>query len=117
MWVDPSGYRWLNETWLKVDRGVNFYNTAAIPLDRGFLISRLILVALGLGAVGLSGRHFAKTLRGTASRRARRRADEAAQSPEMFASIPGPAPATAGLAGHDHQAAQLDCRRLAGRTG
>ena len=34
MWIDPSGFRWLNETWLKVDRGVSFYNTAAIPLDR-----------------------------------------------------------------------------------
>ena len=41
MWIDPSGFRWLNETWLKVDRGVSFYNNEAIPPDRGFLISRL----------------------------------------------------------------------------
>ena len=43
MWIDPSGFRWLNETWLKVDRGVSFYNNEAIPLDRGFLISRVVL--------------------------------------------------------------------------
>ena len=24
MWIDPAGFRWLNETWLKVDRGVQF---------------------------------------------------------------------------------------------
>ena len=29
MWIDPSGFRWLNETWLKVDRGVSFYNNEA----------------------------------------------------------------------------------------
>jgi hypothetical protein len=87
MWVDPSGFRWLNETWLKVDRGVNFYNTAAISLDWGFLISRLILVALGLGAVALSGRHLAATLRGATSGRTRRQAWEAARSPDRFASI------------------------------
>ena len=54
MLVDPGGFRWLNETWLKVDRGVSFYNTAAIPLDRAFLVSRLVFVVLGLGAVALS---------------------------------------------------------------
>ena len=36
MLIDSAGFRWLNETWLKVDRGVNFYNNAAIPLDAGF---------------------------------------------------------------------------------
>ena len=54
MWIDPSGFRWLNETWLKVDRGVRFYNTAPIPLDRVFSISRVVLVALGFLAVALS---------------------------------------------------------------
>jgi ABC-2 type transport system permease protein len=93
MWVDPAGYRWLNETWLKVDRGVNFYNTAAIPLDRGFVISRLIFIALGLGAVAFSARHLGATLRGAASRRAGRRAEEATRSPDMLTSIQArPAP-------------------------
>ena len=68
MLLEPSGVRWLNETWLKVDRGVSFYNTSAIPLDLGFVISRLAFVALGLGAVALSRWHFARTLSGHASR-------------------------------------------------
>ena len=49
MLIDPAGFRWLNETWLKVDRGVSFYNTAPIPLDAGFLASRAALVAAGAG--------------------------------------------------------------------
>jgi len=68
MLVEPGGFRWLNETWLRVDRGVNFYNTAAIPFDRAFLLSRLVFILLGLGAVSLSRRHFASTLRGHSSR-------------------------------------------------
>jgi ABC-type transport system involved in multi-copper enzyme maturation permease subunit len=64
MWLDPGGFRWLNETWIKVDWGVSFYNSSPIPPDAGFLISRAVLVALGLGAVALSRRHFAATLRG-----------------------------------------------------
>ena len=32
MWIDPGGFRWLNETWLKVDRGVHFYNNEACHL-------------------------------------------------------------------------------------
>ena len=33
MWIDPAGFRWLNETWLKSDKGVDFYNTAAIGFE------------------------------------------------------------------------------------
>ncbi len=72
MWVDPAGFRWLNETWLKVDRGVHFYNHEPITPDRGFLISRAVFVALGLGAVVLSRRHFAATIRGATARRGSR---------------------------------------------
>src|SRR5262249_16290539 len=64
MWIDPGGFRWLNETWLKVDRGVRFYNNEGVPPDRGFLISRVVFVALGLVSVAWSRRHFAATLRG-----------------------------------------------------
>jgi ABC-2 type transport system permease protein len=74
MLIDSAGFRWLNETWLKVDRGVSFYNKAAIPLDAGFLISRLVFIGLGLLAVELSRRHFTARLRGAASRWARRHA-------------------------------------------
>jgi ABC-2 type transport system permease protein len=72
MWIDPSGFRWLNETWLKVDRGVSFYNNEAIPRDRGFLISRVVFVALGFLAVTLSRFHLAAALRGSTSRRTAR---------------------------------------------
>jgi ABC-type transport system involved in multi-copper enzyme maturation permease subunit len=71
MWIDPSGFRWLNETWLKVDRGVQFYNNEPIPLDRPFLLSRLAFIALGLGAVALAQLHFKAALRGTSRRQAR----------------------------------------------
>jgi ABC-2 type transport system permease protein len=79
MMIDSAGFRWLNETWLKVDRGVSFYNTATIPLERGFLISRAVFIGLGLLAVSLSGRHFARRLRGAISRRARQRAISTAE--------------------------------------
>jgi len=93
MWIDPSGFRWLNETWLKVDRGVSFYNNEAIPLDRGFLISRACFVALGFLAVVMSRRHFAATVRGATSRRAARQA--AAGPPEEILGLktqPAPLP-------------------------
>jgi ABC-2 type transport system permease protein len=63
MLVDPTGFRWLNETWLKLDRGARFYNTARIGLDAGFLLSRAGFAALGLLAVGLAQRDLARRLR------------------------------------------------------
>ena len=66
MLIDPSGFRWLNETWLKGDRGVRFYNSARIPFDGGLIASRLVFLALGLGAVVLSQLHLARTVRGAA---------------------------------------------------
>lgn len=71
MWIDPAGMRWMDETWLKVDRGVEFYNTQPIALDAGFTASRVLFVAIGLLAVLASQRHFAATLRGSAKTRAR----------------------------------------------
>ena len=87
MWIDPSGFRWLNETWLKVDRGVSFYNQAAIPPDAGFLISRLVFIALGLGAVAMSVRHLAATVRGASSRRVNRRALQSVPSLETISDV------------------------------
>ena len=40
MLLDPSGFRWLIETFLKVDRGVDFYNTSPLRPDVGFVLSR-----------------------------------------------------------------------------
>jgi ABC-2 type transport system permease protein len=64
MVVDPAGFRWLRETWLKVDRGVKFYNTSSIPLDGVFIANRLLFIGLGLGAVAFAQRHFTSSLRG-----------------------------------------------------
>jgi ABC-type transport system involved in multi-copper enzyme maturation permease subunit len=64
MAVDPSGFRWLNETHLKLDRGVDFYNKASIPFDFVFLGSRAALLALGVAVFVWAERHFARTMRG-----------------------------------------------------
>ena len=66
MLVDPSAFRWLNETWLKGDRGVHFYNEQPIHFDAGLLISRFCFLAVGLGAVALSQVHLSRTVRGAA---------------------------------------------------
>jgi ABC-2 type transport system permease protein len=66
MLLDPSGFRWLQESWLKGDRGVAFYNTASVPFDNAFLVSRAVFLALGLGSVALCQVHLAATLRGSA---------------------------------------------------
>ncbi|HEX2645166.1 MAG TPA: ABC transporter permease, partial [Thermoanaerobaculia bacterium] len=67
MWIDPAGFRWLNETWLKLDRGAAFYNKARIGLDLPFVLSRFAFLGLGVLAVVLSQRHLAARLRGPAS--------------------------------------------------
>lgn len=64
-WVEPSGFRWLESTWMKVDRGVAFYNTQPLTLDLPFMLSRLALMGIGLAAVGWSARSFRLSLRGT----------------------------------------------------
>lgn len=64
MLVDPSGFRWLNETWLKLDRGAEFYNLTRIGLDAGFVASRLAFFALGILGVVLAQRHLAAHLQG-----------------------------------------------------
>jgi hypothetical protein len=70
MFVDPTGFRWLNETWLKVDRGVDFYNTARVGVDTLFAVNRIALCVAGLAAVFVAERHFARTLRGVRVRAA-----------------------------------------------
>lgn len=62
--VDPSGFRWLKQTWLLTDRGITFYNTHAIGYDAGFLASRLGFVALGLALVAWTGRRLRRQLHG-----------------------------------------------------
>ncbi len=62
MLIDPSGYRWLNETFLAVDRGVEFYNTQPLRPDAGFVISRVIVALLGLAAVTAAVRSYARRM-------------------------------------------------------
>ncbi|HEX4965627.1 MAG TPA: M1 family aminopeptidase [Thermoanaerobaculia bacterium] len=66
MMVDPAGFRWLNETWLKADRGAVFYNTTPIGLDLPFVLSRLAFLGLGLLGVFLAQRHMTSHLQGEA---------------------------------------------------
>ncbi len=62
-YLDPSGFRWLKESWLLTDRGIAFYNTRPIAYDAPFVLSRIGFVAAGLLLVDLSRRHFAGRLR------------------------------------------------------
>ena len=69
-WLEPSGFRWLEGTWLKVDRGVAFYNTRSVALDWPFALSRLAMIVIGLASVAWSVRSFRASLRGTRSKTA-----------------------------------------------
>lgn len=66
MLVDPAGFRWLSETWIKLDRGAGFYNTTRIGLDLPFALSRLAFLGIGLAGVWLAQRHLAAHLQGDA---------------------------------------------------
>lgn len=103
--LDPGAYRWLTETYYKVDRGADFYNTARVdyfrgPLvagfDAGFVASRFAFFAIGLGCIALARRHFERTLRGAGvSTRAAARARAALVAREGDeAALAGAAPAT-----------------------
>ncbi len=83
MLIDPSGFRWLTQTWLKVDRGVDFYNTQAVGWDSGFVLSRIGIVLIGLVSTGLSARHFRRTLRSSGKVTGRRAATEGSGEPHF----------------------------------
>ena len=63
MQIDPTGNRWLGETWLKADRGVDFYNTQPMGVDPLFAISRLAWIAFGIVCAWFSARIVAGRLR------------------------------------------------------
>lgn len=94
MLIDPGGFRWLNETWLKLDRGARFYNETRIGLDPGFVLSRLAFLGLGLLGVVLAQRHLEATVRGRVKepRRLRRRRQALAQPADL---VPVPRPLSA----------------------
>ncbi len=72
--LEPSGYRWLNETHLKVDRGVEFYNTRPVPYDALFWLNRAWLILGAIGAVLLTQRSVARSLRGVVTSKSAARA-------------------------------------------
>lgn len=85
MSIDPSGFRWINEIHLKVDKGVEYYNSAPIEFDAGFLASRAVFAAIGFLLVGLAQRRYAAASRGAVAARpaeARRGAADAAPTAE-----------------------------------
>jgi len=73
MIVDAGGFRWLNETWLKLDRGVDFLNRTPIGFDGTFALNRLLFLGLGLLGVVLAERHYAQRAGAERSVRRRRR--------------------------------------------
>lgn len=95
MLIDPSGYRWLNETFLKVDRGVDFYNTTSLPADAGFLISRIAFAAAGLASVAAARRSVAGTFRGKTPSPILRRLRRPLRGDARLPTADGPGPAGA----------------------
>jgi ABC-type transport system involved in multi-copper enzyme maturation permease subunit len=83
--VDPAGLRWLNSTYLDVDRGVEFYNHARIAFDPGFVASRVGFVALGLALAAAAERKLRRSLRGADAKPARRRRALEAEAPQASA--------------------------------
>ena len=74
---DLSGGGWLSGTYLEVDRGVEFYNTAPLRPGGAFLLSRLFIALAGLLSVVLAARRYrvwmrrgGAKVRGAASERA-----------------------------------------------
>lgn len=70
MLLDPTGFRWLQQTYLEVDRGVAFYNHAQIAWSPALLMSRIVWAGVGLFAVALVTRRTAAT--SAIAKRARR---------------------------------------------
>ena len=81
MLIDPAGFRWLNETWLTVDRGVEFYNTSRIQFDWVFWANRAAIILIGLTAVLWSQRRFSDTLRNPGKARRFRKQSAVAAPP------------------------------------
>ncbi len=64
MIIEPSAFRWLQETWLSVDRGIEVYNLEPVGLDRTFLLNRLWLIGVSLVALIASVRHAGRAAAG-----------------------------------------------------
>ena len=94
--IDPTGLRWLKESWLLVDHGVDFYNHARVGLDSLVVTQRVVVALIGLGSVAFFERRFARTLRGSKAVPAAKRA-AAPVSGDAPARADSPADALASL--------------------
>lgn len=83
MLVEPAAFRWLSETWLKVDRGVDFYNHASIPFDLTFWANRALFVGIGLSSVFLAQRRLARSIRGVEGARSRPKGSVSVEEPAV----------------------------------
>ena len=104
MLVDPAGFRWLSETWLKVDQGVDFYNTQPVGLDAGFVVSRLALAGIGIASVFVAQFRLESVLRGVRAQSTRTIASPAVDRPGIGAFEPQLASPPSLLAGIVHVA-------------
>lgn len=75
--ADLSGLRWIQETWLEVDKGVDFYNTQPVGLDSLVVTQRVVCVVLGLASVFFVQARLPHMLRGTRKAPAKRGAKAA----------------------------------------
>jgi ABC-type transport system involved in multi-copper enzyme maturation permease subunit len=91
-WLDPTSFRWLQDSWLQVDRGVEFYNTNPVGYDVPFLLSRFLPALLGLAAVDFARRRLTRSIRGLSGSRskvnARALAAATAYKPGLSATAP-----------------------------
>lgn len=63
VFLDLSGRGWLNRTYLSLDRGVEFYNSAQLVADPVFVLSRLCIGATGLFAVAVAAQRYLRMMR------------------------------------------------------
>jgi len=85
MQVDPSGNRWLSETWLKADRGVDYYNTQPMVVDPAFALSRVAWCVAGVLAVPLTARTLFRRVRTSTERRLSSNAAQALAAQQVAA--------------------------------
>ncbi|HVS62728.1 MAG TPA: ABC transporter permease subunit [Thermoanaerobaculia bacterium] len=86
MVLDPAGFRWLDRTWMAVDRGVAFFNTSSVSFDLWLLLNRAWIVGLGLLGVALSVPHLRGVIAGrTRTSRRRQRKERRRQEAESAA--------------------------------
>lgn len=52
--LEPTGFRWLNETYIKDDRGAAFYNNGTLALDGTFLLNRGWEIGLAIASLAVT---------------------------------------------------------------